>query len=173
MTRRLGAALLTLATAGVLTAADPIADLRGRRLLVPVRGVTVQDLRNSFAEARERVRQHEAIDILAPRGTPVLAVEDGTIERLFLSVRGGLTIYQFDPSRTYAYYYAHLDRYQSGLRERDHVRRGQTIGFVGTTGNAPKNTPHLHFGIFLLTPEKRWWRGTALNPFDVWAAPAG
>jgi murein DD-endopeptidase MepM/ murein hydrolase activator NlpD len=170
MTRLIGVTLVTLMAAGFMAAADPIGDLRSRKLLVPVQGVTTRELRNSFADARERTRQHEAIDILAPRGTPVLAVEDGTIERLFPSVRGGLTIYQFDPSRTYAYYYAHLDRYQSGLKERDRVKRGQTIGFVGTTGNAPKDTPHLHFGIFVLTPEKHWWRGTALNPFDVWAA---
>jgi peptidoglycan LD-endopeptidase LytH len=161
-------AVATLMMAAFTVAADPIADLRSRSLLVPVAGVTAGDLRNSFADTREQARQHEAIDIAAPRGTPVLAVENGTIERLFRSVRGGLTVYQFDPSRTYAYYYAHLDRYQIGLSERDNVRRGQTLGFVGTSGNAPADAPHLHFAIFVLTPEKLWWRGEAINPVDVW-----
>lgn len=168
MTRGAWTVALVLIGVGLRAADDPVADLQRRHLLIPVAGVTSRDLQNSFADARERTRQHEALDILAPRGTPVLAVEDGTIEKFFTSVRGGLTIYQFDPAGTFAYYYAHLDHYQPGLQEHDRVRRGQVIGFVGTTGNAPKNTPHLHFGIFLLTEKKQWWHGTALNPFDVW-----
>lgn len=173
MTRLIGVATVaTLMTATFTVAADPITDLRSRHLLVPVTGVTSRDLRSSFADMREQTRQHDAIDIPAPRGTAVVAVENGTIARLFLSARGGLTIYQFDPSRTYAYYYAHLDRYQTGLKERDVVRRGQTIGFVGTTGNAPADAPHLHFAIFVLTPAKLWWQGDPINPIDVWV-PAG
>jgi len=148
--------------------ADVVKDLRKRDLLVPVTGITSQMLRDSFSETRDRVREHEAVDILAPRGTPVVAVEDGTIVKFFTSVRGGLTIYQFDPSGTYAYYYAHLDRYAPGLSQGDRVTRGQTIGYIGTTGNAPANTPHLHFSIFLLTEKKEWWQGTAVNPYDVW-----
>ena len=148
--------------------ADVVKDLRKRDLFVPVSGVTNQMLRDSFSETRDPVREHEAVDILAPRGTPVLAVEDGTIVKFFTSVRGGLTIYQFDPSETYAYYYAHLDRYAAGLSQGDRVTRGQTIGYVGTTGNAPANTPHLHFSIFLLTEKKQWWHGAAVNPYDVW-----
>jgi murein DD-endopeptidase MepM/ murein hydrolase activator NlpD len=151
---------------------EALAELRDRELLVPVKGVTRAELRDSFSEMRERTRQHEALDILAPRGTPVVAVEDGTIAKLFTSVRGGLTIYQFDPSRTYAYYYAHLDRYGPGLEEGDRIDRGQTIGFVGTTGNAPQQTPHLHFSIFLLTDKKQWWQGTPINAYEVWAPPA-
>ena len=161
-------AALWLAGACVGRANDPIADLRARHLSIPVQGLTLGALRNSFADARDRTRQHEAIDIPAARGTPVLAVEDGRIEKFFTSVRGGLTIYQFDPSRTYAYYYAHLDRYQAGLKEHERVKRGQVLGFVGTTGNAPPNAPHLHFGIFLLTDKKNWWQGAPLNPYDVW-----
>jgi len=168
MTRALGVVAGTLLALTLLGADDPIADLQRRNLLIPVAGMTPRSLQNSFTDARERTREHEALDISAPRGTPVLAVEAGTIEKFFTSVRGGLTIYEFDPSRTYAYYYAHLDRYQSGLNEHDRVARGQVIGFVGTTGNAPKNAPHLHFAIFLLTEKKQWWHGTALNPFDVW-----
>ena len=101
------------------------------------------------------------------RGTPVRAVEDGRIARLFNSKAGGITIYQFDPSEQYCYYYAHLDRYAEGLRENDRVSRGQVIGYVGTTGNAPKDTPHLHFAIFRLNSEKRWWEGTPLDPYPI------
>jgi len=112
-------------------------------------------------------REHEAIDILAPRNTPVLAVEDGTVAKLFLSKAGGNTIYQFDPSGQYCYYYAHLERYADGLKEADKVSRGQVIGYVCTSGNAPKNTPHLHFAVFRLTPQKHWWEGSPIDPYDV------
>ena len=145
-----------------------VLDLRARQLTVPVQGVTRQSLTNTFGDARDRSRQHEAMDILAPRGTRVLAVEDGEIVKLFTSERGGLTIYQFDPARVYAYYYAHLDSYAPDLAEGMRVERGRVIGVVGTTGNAPRDTPHLHFAIFLLTQEKQWWQGTAINPFEVW-----
>jgi murein DD-endopeptidase MepM/ murein hydrolase activator NlpD len=152
----------------LLSVGEAIDDLRDRDLKVPVQGITDNMLRDSFAEARDKIREHEAIDILAPRRTPVLAVDDGTIVKFFTSVRGGLTIYQFDESQTYAYYYAHLDGYAPGLSEGAHVERGDTIGFVGSSGNAPPNTPHLHFQIFVLTDKKQWWKGTAINPYDVW-----
>jgi murein DD-endopeptidase MepM/ murein hydrolase activator NlpD len=112
-------------------------------------------------------RRHEAMDILAPRGTEVYATLDGKIARLFTSAAGGLTIYQFDPAEEYAFYYAHLDRYAPGLAEGQVVRKGQTIGYVGTTGNAPVGTPHLHFAIFKLGPDKRWWEGEPVDPFLV------
>lgn len=153
-----------------VTAGLPDLDaLRGRRLEVPVEGIDRKTLRDSFAEGRTG-RVHEAIDILAPRGTPVVAVENGRIEKLFSSQRGGLTIYQFDPGRTYCYYYAHLDRYADGLQEGQMVKRGQVIGYVGTSGNAPPQTPHLHFTIFKLAADKRWWKGAPINPFPLWAA---
>jgi murein DD-endopeptidase MepM/ murein hydrolase activator NlpD len=105
---------------------------------------------------------------MAPRGTPVRAVEDGTIAKLFESRGGGgLTIYQFDPSETFCYYYAHLDGYALGIREGQTVRRGQVIGYVGSTGNASPDAPHLHFTIFQLTPERKWWKGEPLNPYPV------
>jgi murein DD-endopeptidase MepM/ murein hydrolase activator NlpD len=148
-------------------------ELRGRSLAVPVRGLDADDLVSSFHDARGSSRQHEAIDILAPRGTDVLAVEDGTVAKLFTSKAGGLTVYQYDPSNKYVYYYAHLDRYAPNLKEGLAVRKGDVLGAVGTTGNAPKNTPHLHFGISKLDPDKRWWGGTALDPFLVWRDPAG
>jgi peptidoglycan LD-endopeptidase LytH len=145
-------------------------NLRRRHLLLPVQGLRREELRDSFDEARGGHR-HEAIDILAPRNTPVMAVEDGRLAKLFISRQGGNTIYQFDPSQTYTYYYAHLERYASGVREGDPVRRGQVIGYVGTSGNAPPGTPHLHFAILRLTPDKRWWEGTAIDPFLVLAQP--
>jgi lipoprotein-anchoring transpeptidase ErfK/SrfK len=152
------------------TDADPLVrELQGRHLGIPVAGVRPDQLVPSFKDTRTG-HVHEALDILAPRGTPVVAVEDGTIVKLFLSKPGGKTIYQFDPTRRFAYYYAHLDRYAEGLTEGQAVRRGETIGFVGSTGNADATRPHLHFGIFVLTPERKWWKGTAIDPFAVWRA---
>jgi murein DD-endopeptidase MepM/ murein hydrolase activator NlpD len=139
--------------------------LRARELAVPVVGVARDDLHDSFDDLRG-LRQHEGIDLAAPSGTPVAAVDDGIIAKLFVSVAGGVTIYQFDPTTTYAYYYAHLDRYADGLREGQAVERGDVIGYVGTTGNAGE-TAHLHFAIFKLGPEKRWWEGTPINPYLV------
>lgn len=146
---------------------DPLVDLRSRRLTIPVEGIDTSDLSGSFDDERSGGRRHEAMDILAPRNTPVLAVEDGRVARLFESKAGGLTIYQFDPSATYAYYYAHLERYAKGLTDGDRIRRGQVIGYVGTSGNAPPGTPHLHFAIFRLTDAKRWWDGSPIDPFRV------
>lgn len=147
--------------------ANPLEDLRRRHLMLPVQGIDKDDLRSNFNELRGGSRRHEAIDILAPRNTPVFAVEDGRIARLFLSEAGGITIYQFDPTETYVYYYAHLEQYAPGLEEGDRVTRGEIIGYVGTTGNAPRNTPHLHFAIFKMTGEKKWWQGTPIDPYSV------
>ena len=144
----------------------PSASFGARDLELPVEGVRPDQLTRQFDDARGG-RRHEAIDILAPTGTPVKAVEDGRIARLFFSKAGGTTIYQFDPSERFCYYYAHLDRYADGLRENDKVKRGQVIGYVGITGNAPKNTPHLHFAVFRLNAEKRWWEGTPIDPYDL------
>jgi len=145
---------------------EPAADLRARRLEVPVKGLPRDALHDTFDEARSG-RVHEAIDILAPRNTPVVAVEDGTIAKLFYSKAGGTTIYQFDPTVNYAYYYAHLERYADNVREGAPVRQGDVIGYVGTSGNAPPDTPHLHFAIFRLTEKKQWWQGAPINPYDV------
>jgi len=147
---------------------NPIDDLRERRLGIPVQGLDRKDLRSSFDEERGGGRRHEAMDILSPRNTPVLAVDEGTIAKLFTSKAGGLTVYQFDADSEYAYYYAHLERYASGLQEHQRVKRGDVIGYVGTSGNAPPDTPHLHFAIFKLTEAKQWWKGTAIDPFLVW-----
>jgi len=130
----------------------------------PIRGLAVADLQDTFDEVHNGHR-HEAIDILEPRGTPVYAVVSGTIRKLFLSKPGGNTIYEFDEMGVYCYYYAHLDRYAEGLHEGMRVERGDAIGFVGSTGNADPRTPHLHFAIFELGPEKQWWSGKAVNPY--------
>lgn len=145
---------------------QPSADLVQRNLLLPVHGAAPAALSDNFYDARGG-RTHEALDIMAPRGTPVLAVDDGTIAKLFDSEYGGRTIYQFDPTETYTYYYAHLDGYAPALAEGKSVRRGEVLGYVGSTGNAPPNSPHLHFAIFRLGPKKRWWKGTPINPFPL------
>jgi murein DD-endopeptidase MepM/ murein hydrolase activator NlpD len=151
-----------------------VAALRGDGLLLPVRGVQPAQLHDPFAEARGGgTRPHEALDIMAPRGTPVLAAVDGTVEKLFESVPGGHTIYEFDQARTHAYYYAHLDRYADGLAEGQALRRGDVIGYVGSTGNAAEDAPHLHFAIFVLGPEKHWWQGRAIDPYPLLAPVAG
>ena len=151
-------------------AGPPSAPPSGSALLLPVRGVQAAQLHDTFSEARGGgTRPHEALDIMAPRGTPVLAAVDGTVEKLFESVPGGLTIYEFDRDRTRAYYYAHLDRYADGLAEGQALRRGDVIGYVGSTGNAAEDAPHLHFAIFVLGPEKRWWQGTAIDPYPLLA----
>lgn len=142
--------------------------LAARRLTIPVSGIMSAHLANTFGDDRGGgSRSHGALDIMAKRGTPVVATEDGTIEKLFTSNQGGLTIYQFDPSRTYSYYYAHLDRYADGLAEGQLVKRGQVIGYVGFTGNASPEGPHLHFAIFKLGADKKWHEGVPLNPFPV------
>jgi murein DD-endopeptidase MepM/ murein hydrolase activator NlpD len=102
---------------------------------------------------------------MAPRGTPVVAVDTGVIAKLFTSKPGGLTVYQFDGSQRYAYYYAHLDRYAEGIREGQLLKKGDLVGYVGITGNSDPNAPHLHFAIFELGPEKRWWEGKPINPY--------
>jgi murein DD-endopeptidase MepM/ murein hydrolase activator NlpD len=138
-------------------------------LIVPVVGVSSGDLRDQFNDPRSGGRSHQAVDILAKRNTPVVAAGDGRIARLFDSKAGGLTIYQFDRSERFALYYAHLESYAPGLDEGDHVRKGQVIGYVGTSGNAPKDVPHLHFAVFRLGPDKRWWQGEAINPYPLLA----
>jgi murein DD-endopeptidase MepM/ murein hydrolase activator NlpD len=148
-------------------AADDYQLLLQRHLSLPLANLARPDIHDTFNEGRAGGKQHEATDILAPRGTPVLAVEDGIIQKLFLSKPGGLTIYEFDLQGTFCYYYAHLDHYAPGVKDGTRVSRGEVIGYVGTTGNAPPQTPHLHFGIFRLGPEKHWWEGAAIDPYPV------
>lgn len=137
------------------------------QLSMPLADVDPAQLSDQFDDARGEGRGHEAIDIAAPLGTPVLAVDAGVVAKLFTSVRGGLTVYQFDTRSELAYYYAHLDAYAEGLAEGQVLARGDLIGYVGFTGNANPAAPHLHFAVFRLGPEKLWWKGTAINPYPL------
>ena len=132
-------------------------------LIVPVAGVLPKDLLDTFDEPRG-TRRHNALDIPAPRGTPVLSATDGRLERMFTSEAGGLMVYASDPTGRFVLMYAHLDRYADGLSDGMALRRGDTIGYVGTTGNAPPEVPHLHFGIARTNNVGRWWTGTPVDP---------
>lgn len=147
---------------------DGPALLAARAPLIPVQGVPPRALADTFDQDRGG-RRHEAIDIAAPRGTPVVAVDDGRLVKLFTSVPGGLTVYQFDRDGNLAYYYAHLDRYADGLKEGMDLRRGDVLGYVGSSGNASPQTPHLHFAVFRLGPQRLWWKGDPVNPYPVLA----
>ena len=136
------------------------------KLILPVEGISKGELRDTWGAARGS-RKHTAIDILAERGKPALAAVDGTILKLFSSKAGGLTIYLADRDRKTLYYYAHLDRYADGVRDGLAVKQGDVIGYVGTTGNAPPGTPHLHFGIEALPPSGEWWKGQPTNPYPI------
>jgi murein DD-endopeptidase MepM/ murein hydrolase activator NlpD len=148
---------------------ETTAALSRRNLMIPVKGVAAHALQDTFDDARALGRRHDAIDIMAPRGTEVHAVDDGTIAKLFTSKAGGLTIYQFDPTQTFSYYYAHLDHYASGIAEHQAVQRGQLLGYVGSTGNASEDAPHLHFAIARLGTDHAWWKGDAINPYPLLA----
>ena len=151
-------------------AAEPPATAENNALLIPVSGIQKNQLTDTFNDARGGGRIHDAMDIMAPKGTPVLAVADGKIAKLFNSKQGGLTIYQFDTAEVHAYYYAHLDSYAPDIKEGDSIMRGDVIGYVGSTGNASPAGPHLHFAIFVLGPDKKWWQGTAINPYPLLGA---
>ena len=133
---------------------------------MPVAGVDLRKLRSNFTQTRGN-HVHEALDIMAPRGTEVRAVADGNVVKLFNSKPGGLTVYQFDDSRIWCYYYAHLDGYAPGLKEGVRLRKGDVLGYVGSTGDASPAAPHLHLAVFLLGPEKHWWQGTAVDPLPL------
>lgn len=138
------------------------------RLVVPVEGVRREQLSDTWGQSRAGgQRAHEAIDIMARRGTPVLAAAAGMVEKLFVSVRGGTTIYVRSPDRRMIYYYAHLDRYAAGLAERQEVRSGQVIAYVGSSGDASPDAPHLHFGVSKARPDDGWWQGVPTNPYPL------
>jgi murein DD-endopeptidase MepM/ murein hydrolase activator NlpD len=146
---------------------DPGDELRARHLLIPVEGITAAQLRDTYNAARSGGRVHDAIDIHAPRGTPVLAVADGVIRKLHSGERGGNSLYQIDNDGRTRYYYAHLDQYADGIAEGRAVRRGEVIGYVGDTGNAAPGDYHLHFSIAILDNPSRWWSGLNVNPYAV------
>ncbi len=136
------------------------------RLAIPVLGVRREQLTDTFEQARGEDRRHEALDIMAPIGTPVIAAGAGRVERLMYSEAGGNTVYIRSPNRRTIYYYAHLDRYAPSLAEGVSVKPGTLLGTVGTTGNADPAGPHLHFAVMATNPERRWWEGaTPINPY--------
>lgn len=139
-------------------------------LTIPVTGVSPGALTDTFTQGRALgARRHDAIDIMAPRGTEVRAVADGRIEKLFWSGDGGRTLYQRAPGGRLIYYYAHLDGYAPGIREGQGVRRGALLGYVGSTGNADPSAPHLHFAVHVMRPADPWYRGRAINPYPLLA----
>jgi murein DD-endopeptidase MepM/ murein hydrolase activator NlpD len=157
---------------GATPATAPLGNASIGPLAVPVLGVPVSDLRDTYAEKRGGgTRTHEALDIAAPRGTPVLSATGGRVLKLFDSKAGGLMVYATDSSERFILLYGHLDGYANGLAEGQPLRRGQTIGRVGTTGNAPPNLPHLHFAVGRSADVKQWWKGEPVNPYPLLTAP--
>lgn len=144
---------------------------RERGLLVPVKGVTVSQIPDSYDAPRDGLRVHNAQDIMAKRGTPVLAADDGTVLHVGKNALGGNVIWAADPSGRFAFYYAHLDRYAKGLHDGQKLSRGEVIGYVGTTGNSPKDTPHLHFQVVRIVTGKRYSDGPPLNPLPFFNRP--
>jgi murein DD-endopeptidase MepM/ murein hydrolase activator NlpD len=154
-------------TAGGATEHDAAVEmLRGRGLLVPVKGISASQIPDTYDAARDGARVHNAQDILAKRGTPVLSADDGTILHIGTNSLGGNVIWAADPQRRFAFYYAHLDRYAKGLHDGQQISRGDVIGYVGTSGNAPKDTPHLHFQVVRIVSGKRYSDGPPLNPLQ-------
>ena len=144
---------------------DPAVEaMRERGLFVPVKGIAASQIPDTYDAPRDGARVHYAQDILAKRGTPVLAADDGSILHIGTNALGGNVIWATDPSRRFAFYYAHLDHYAKGLRDGQQISRGDVIGYVGTTGNAPKDTPHLHFQVVRIVSGKRYSDGPPLNP---------
>jgi len=143
--------------------------LAARNLLIPVASVRAGQLRDTFDQARPGGRRHEAIDIMAPQGTAVLAATDGSVARLFQSEKGGTTLYELDPSGRYVYYYAHLMRYADWIAEGKQLRRGDTIAYVGDTGDAGPGNFHLHFAISKISSPRKWSGGDPINPYPLLA----
>lgn len=147
--------------------------LRSRRLMVPVDGRGILDVDDTFDHARSGDRVHRAVDVRAPRGTPVVSTDDGRVLAIKSNALGGLTVYCTDPAGKLVYYYAHLDRYAAGLTEGQAVRQGDVLGYVGTTGNAPPDVPHLHFQVMRLVDPKRYWDGPVLDPRPYFTRDGG
>jgi peptidoglycan LD-endopeptidase LytH len=164
-----GPAGATVSTASA-PGATPTPLLAKGSLLLPVQGVDASALHDTYAEQRGGgTRTHEALDILAPRGTPVLSATSGRVLKLFDSKAGGKMVYAADSSERFILMYAHLDAYADGLADGQPLKRGQVIGVVGTTGNAPPTVPHLHFAIARSNDVKQWWKGAPVNPYPLLA----
>ena len=151
-----------------INSSDPTASPRSpAKLIIPVVGIRPEQLRDTFSEARSEGRVHDAIDIPAARGTPVIAAADGPIVKLFQSERGGTTIYQLSTDGKFVYYYAHLDRYAEGLAEAHFAKQGETIAYVGDSGNAGSGNYHLHFSVAEISDPKNFWHGININPYPL------
>ena len=159
--------ILNLPGRGGPPAPPPVGRAASRGLAIPVAGVAADQLVDTFDDARSAGRVHDAIDIVAPRGTPVIAAAAGTVEKLFESERGGHTVYIRRPGGQWIDYYAHLDSYAPGLAEGQRVPRGRIIGTVGSTGDASPEAPHLHYAINAMAPGETWWQGRAVNPYPL------
>jgi peptidoglycan LD-endopeptidase LytH len=157
----------TLMMLGGSASASDLDYLRSRSIVVPVAGADMARVEDTFADPRDGERVHRAIDILAPRGTPILSADDGKILRMSRSSLGGISMYAVDPTNRLVYYYAHMDRYNDGLSAGRTIAKGDTLGFVGTTGNAPKDTPHLHFQVMRWPADGKYWNGDPIDPFDA------
>ena len=156
---------LAVATAGLLGGALALGGAVSLpEIGLPIADLTRSDLHDMFTEYHHG-HPHRAIDLMRPRGTPVIAAVPGTIRKLHLCKLGGITIYEFDEAGKYCYYYAHLDHYADGLCEGMHVDTGDVIGYVGSTGDAVAKYPHLHFAMYQLGSRKQWWRGRAIDPY--------
>jgi murein DD-endopeptidase MepM/ murein hydrolase activator NlpD len=147
--------------------AEPSSELRSRHFEMPVRGIARESLTDTFMSPRGLSRVHHALDIMAPRGTPVVAADEGTIARLDSSGAGGIAVYQYDGPARHCYYYAHLEAYAPGLLAGQGVTRGQILGYVGSTGNASPSAPHLHFAITEVDPATKSCHGRAVNPYPL------
>jgi peptidoglycan LD-endopeptidase LytH len=166
-----------VATAAVTTSA-PVATtmsadveyLVSRHILLPVAGADISKVEDTFFEGRDGDRVHRALDILAPRGTPILSADDGKILRMSTSALGGICMYTIDAQSRLVYYYAHMDHYNDAMSPGRSIVRGDTLGFVGTTGNAPKDTPHLHFQVMRWATDGKYWNG---EPIDAYEALGG
>jgi murein DD-endopeptidase MepM/ murein hydrolase activator NlpD len=155
--------------AGITTSSsNDVEYLRDRRLLLPVAGANIAKLEDTFLEGRDGGdRTHRAIDILAPRGTPILSADDGRILRMSTNPLGGISMYAVDSQNRLVYYYAHLDHYNDAMSPGRTIAKGDTLGYVGTTGNAPKDIPHLHFQVMRWPADGKYWNGEPLDPFEA------
>lgn len=146
---------------------NPSISINDTTLMIPVLGIKREDLQDTYTESRSEDRVHNAIDIIAPNGTPVVAASDGEIAKFFDSERGGITIYQFSPDKHFIYYYAHLQKRAENLQEKDFVRKGTIIGYVGDTGNSGAGNYHLHFEVMISEDNENYWKGTDINPYPL------
>lgn len=172
--RRRAAAVACLAAAlagcAALRGRDDARALAARRLMVPVDGVRPEAVPDTFAE-RRGTRRHAALDIAAPRGTAVVSADDGVVLAVRQNRRGGRVVYATDPGRRFVYYYAHLDAWRPGLRAGTPLVRGDALGTVGSTGNADRRWPHLHFQVSRYPASGRWWDGEPIDPRPFLASP--